>query len=611
MTGLAPSSTRPAAFADTAARRSVRLILFALALVVAGKFEGVNLLYRQLFVFTREPGLLPNDWYLANSIYLKGSIIYDLFAITGIRIENDFVAVAVHLVISAVAIYFVYKMVRDFFGVEDRETSLLVVLLASFLFYKFTISTRASVTGIVSPNPTAIAHTIAYCSLYFMLSRRLLTASVIVTLALAVASKGNFILVPVLALYILINRDIPLRNLAFVTIPLAYVLFAAGRAEIGELSYQELVKLCEAAIWREGPDAVFGLQPSSGLFLISAAFLVTPFVIKQFDDPSLRSLMWATLAVSAAGFAVGSLYTSFGYKIYPNPMYVLLAPPRAMKFFVFLFCLMLFVLILRTERLLWYEKVTAILSLVLLKGLTWGYVALPAVLLFVGIVLPRLAKRFFGIDVAQLPVLRPVAERLETLRLPVLVTVLLIVFVAVRAPTSYPGFTNVDFVGLRQNNSWSTHFFADDDAWAAFRLLKKAPGHQPLLVFYEKYNRPGRYVYDEHPNLVAGKTFFIADTSHHYLSPADWDEAFLRELVVMAFQRNLNDGIPVAGTFFETIAERKFDKPVKIDVDLIEFLKKRNANVMVPTALEYLFPPDVQKTTFGKFVVFAFTRRSG
>lgn len=595
---------------DAASNKTIWLILFALSFVVVAKFEGVNLLYRQLFMFVRDPDLLPNDWYLTNSIYLKGSIIYKFFDLTGIMIENDFVAVAVHLIISAVAIYFAYKIVRVFFGIEDRETSLLIVLLGCFLFYKFTIVTRASVTGIVSPNPTAIAHTIAYSSLYFMLSRRILIASLIVTLALAVASKGNFILVPALALYVILHKDIPLRNLAFLAIPLAYMLFASGRADISGLSYEELVKLCEAAIWREGPDGVFGQQPITALFLISAAFLAAPFVIERFENPSLRALSWSFTIVSVAGFIVGYMYTAFAYKIYPNPMFVLLGPPRAMKFFVFLFCIMLFVMILKTERLIWYEKVIAIFSLVFLKGLAWFYIAFPLLLLFVGIGVPRLMKYFFDVDVVRLPGVRHIAEHLGKVRLPTLMTVLLIAFVAIRAPVSYPAFTNIDTVGLRQNNSWSTNFFADDDAWTAFRLLKKEPGYNSLLVLYEKYNRPGIYVFDEYPNTIAGKSFFIADTSHQYLSPAGWDEAFLRELVVKAFERSLNDGKPVAGTFFDSIKERKFGKPIKVDVNLEAFLKKRNVNVMVPMELEHLFPPKVPKKKFGTFVVFSFSSPS-
>ncbi|NQU57194.1 MAG: hypothetical protein HQ513_08160 [Rhodospirillales bacterium] len=610
MTDFEPPKNGRTFMDDAASNKTIWLILFALSFVVVAKFEGVNLLYRQLFMFVRDPGLLPNDWYLTNSIYLKGSIIYKFFDLTGIMIENDFVAVAVHLIISAVAIYFAYKVVRGFFGLEDRETSLLVVLLGSFLFYKFTLTTRASITGIVSPSPTAIAHTIAYSSLYFMLSRRIFIASLIVTLALAVASKGNFILVPALALYVIINKELSLRNLAFLAIPLAYMLFASGRADIGGLSYEELVKLCEAAIWREGPDAVFGLQPSSALFLITTAFLVAPFVIKQFENPSLKALSWSFYIVSVAGFIVGYMYTAFAYKIYPNPMFVLLAPPRAMKFFVFLFCMMLFVMVLKTERLFWHEKVIAIFSLVLLKGMAWITIAFPAALLFAGIGVPRLIKHFFDMDVARLPGGRPIAERLQKIRLPTLMTVLLIVFVAIRAPISYPAFSDIDTVGFRQNNSWSTNFFADDDAWAAFRLLKKEPGYNSLLVFYQKYNRPGEYVFDEYPNTIAGKTFFIADTSHHYLSPAGWDEAFLRELVVMAFQRNMNDGIPVAGAFFDSIKERKFGKPIKVNVSLEDFLKKRSANVMVPKELEHLFPPDVPKKNFGKFVVFSFSSTS-
>ena len=212
-----------------------------------------------------------------------------------------------------------------------------------------------------------------------------------------------------------------------------------------------------------GTEAALDLQSPWALALMSATFFVMPFLIKRFDDASLRYFAWSVYAVSILGFVFGYFYTAVGYKIFPQPLLILIAPPRAMKFYTFFFGMMFFAWALRTQALMWYERVAAVLAMVVLKGSFTGIVAAAAIGA-AGIALPRLVRRLSGAEPTDLPGIRQVFSTAQRVPIALVLTLLLVALVVVRTQASYPGLTNIDPIaysifgsGVREYSPMTPH----------------------------------------------------------------------------------------------------------------------------------------------------------
>ena len=230
------------------------LIVAALIFVLISKYNGINTMYMGLYLFKQDPSILPNDWYHIDSTYYNGSILYDIVKFMGLPLENEILAAFVYIVFSLVALFYCYRLFSEHFQAADRNEVLLLLLLGCFLYFKFLETTRASILGsVAAPTPTAVAHAVAFASIYYLVSGRLLIGTIAATLTIAVAVKGNFILVPIVALYILLHREIQNWKLVYLLIPMAYVLARLSGNDGTALGFDDLLRLCENAIWREGP----------------------------------------------------------------------------------------------------------------------------------------------------------------------------------------------------------------------------------------------------------------------------------------------------------------------------------------------------------------------
>lgn len=575
---------------------------------MASKYNGVDVRYLTAYLFAKDPSILPNDWYFTNTVLYDGSIIYDLVKISGLPISHNLVAAALYVFFSIVALYYCYRLISEHFGVGGRSEALLLLLLGCFLFWKFLETTRASILGsVAAPNPTAVAHAIAFVSIYYLVAGRLVLGLLATTLTIAIAVKANFILVPIAALYIILNRQIPNWKLVYMAIPLAFVLTRLGGSDVGSLGFEELLRLCEAAIWREEQEAALNLQPVWALGLMVATFFVAPLLIKRSEDTSLRSFAWSVYAISLAGFIFGYFYTAVGYKIFPHPLLILIAPTRAMKFYTFMISMMFFAWALKTQALVWYERIAAVLAMVVLKGSFPG-IAAAAVIAATGIALPKLLRRWTNTEPADLPVVRIASGYCRRIGLPVIVTLLLSAMILVRTPESYPGLTNIDKTAYKHIRIWSGRLFTDDATWSSFKALRQTPSKAPLLAYYRSREDPTRVAAArKYFNVVARKPHFYADPAHHYLSPKDWDEAFLRELVVMKLNELLNSESPVLGRVVGEVADRRIDVLHQIDLTFDQFFKDRGATIFIPSEKAGLFSPNLPREKIGDYVLISFT----
>ncbi len=559
--------------------------LATLAFLALMKYHGAD--YQNAFYTSlANPGAFANDIYLAGAIHKKATIFYDLAAFLHLHLENDFVSFALYAGFAALAVGFSYKFFRRLQGADNPALALLAVLLSSFLVSKFIFASQPSVLENVSSGPTMAAHALGFGVLYFLLARKIFTASLLMALVFAFTIKGTFILLPAAGLYILLNREIKNSSLVFLLIPTAYVIYKAVTSSLGPFSSEELSALTDIAMAREEEEGSFNYQTFSALFLFAATFAAFPLIIKRFENISLRALCWSFYIATLGLFIGGMLYTTIGYKIFPQPMLVLIGAPRAVKFYTFLFSALSFVLILRTDKLTWYEKIAAAFSFVLLKATPAG-ILFSALILFIGVGVPRLMHRFSRMDIADLPVVRTIAVPLARTPLSILMTGILLAFVIVRAPASYVGPLKFEPLAYRYYGIWSQRIGADENTWKAYREIRNMPGDFVLIAYYYPKGGNRELKVENHFNYYALKSRFYGDVAYFYFNLTGAREALKRRDILNDLTDLLRAGTPL---------------PAK----LVASLARRHVKVMAPQKLDALFPAGLPRQRIRDFVLLTF-----
>jgi len=553
-------------------------IVAALAVLAVLKYHGAdyqNAFYTQI----SNPGAFPFDIYLAGAVHKSATIFYDLVAFFRLPMEKDVINFSVYLVLSGVSITFTYKIISRHLGVSDPATALLITLLSCFLVSKFIVASQPSVLENVSSGPTLAAHAFGFAALYYLLEKKFLVASLIITLVLAFTIKAAFILLPAAGLYGLLNKEIKKTHLFFLLIPCVFIFYKAATASVGAFPADELLKITEIAIAREEEEGSFHYQPLSALVLFLATFIVFPFLIKKIESASFRTLCWSFYAVTFAVFAFSYIYAAYGYKVYPYPLLILISAPRSVKFYTFLLCIIGFAFILRSQKLEWYEKITAAFSLVLLKGTPAG-LAYSAFVIAAGFGLPRLFKKVSGKDI---PAFGPVSR----MPMSVLLTGLLAVFVALRTPASYIGPQDIEPVAYRYYGIWSQRIRADEETWKAYQSIKKMPDDFVLIAFHYPNGERKALRVENNFNYYSLKSRFYGDVAYFYFNPTGAREAFMRRDVLRELTRVLRE------------SER-------IPPAIQDFLAVRNVRIMAPADLDSRFPPKLHRTKIGNFILVNF-----
>jgi len=579
--------------------------LFALALI---KFIGPSSFYVTLVNALRYPEILNNDIFLSNSIYLSSSIFYEFFAKTGIMIENDVIGISIYLALSTLVLLSSFFMFKNYFGLKGSVEALLSVFLCCFLYYEFIYGAWPSILPPSSNTPSAFAHIFAYISLYFLLSKRILIAALLATLCLSLAIRQNFILFPIMFLYVVLNQDIRNRDLLYLVIPISYVVYVMFGASLQEASgglHQQLIEMSAAIIQREQGDGSFHYQPIVANLLFFSSFIVFPLIVTRFEDHSLRVLGWSMFFITGSASLFSTVYNYVGYKFIPFPSLILLGVPFATKFYTFIFCAMVIALVLRTSALHWYEKLSAGFAIVILKGILL-HIGVASAVVLAGIGVPRLISRMSNTHVKDWPVVRHVGH----IPLGILLPSIVMLNVVMGIPKSYSGPDKIDPVAFRHSGSWTAVVWAKDSAWIAWKKLRDVDQGKGLIAFFEvtkdRLGHGFKYLYHPYASIIARKPQFPSLPPLVYHNPPLWHEAHRREVVAERMRDLLNRNKVIDDTVVGTILNFKLGLPIEVNDSLPNFLAKRDILVMVPRELDALFPERITRLVVDDYVLLIF-----
>jgi hypothetical protein len=578
-------------------RQETVLIAMAFVLLVFVTYFGYEPPYQHylpMLAKARDPSVFPLDIHMQNSTYMRASIFYPFLRWTQLRIENDIIGLCLHVVVNSLLFCGAVMVLRRRLTDGDRMLALVAALVSCFFYTKLVEGARATPITFITPTPTGIGHAFGMAALFLALLRRPALAMVATTLCIAVAPKGNILLVPILTLWLLFDRTLPRRALAWALLPLAYVGYMAATTS-SSIPPDQKLSMLEMLISREEEDGTFIYQPLLTNLLLPTAFLFAAWLSRKIADPTVRAMLWALIIPVAGGWLLMLVYPLGLHKLFAMPLLVMLSVPQSTKYFIWLTLTAGLVLALKDERLAWYEKLGVVMALLALRPFPLH--AALAVAIGSAVAASWWIRR------------RRMIAASNRVSVTTVVPALLLALLAARIDTTYVGPSWIDRVGFAHSGSWSSMVFADDETWNAWESLRDRPDFQ-FLALYESQSRhsggKGRLTFHPAANMAAGKSQFWSVAVHGYNDPKLMEEIMRRSEVVYDMTRRLGAGESMIGYRMGTVPASKEGVPVRIEQNVVEFLSERHMMLMLPNALSALFPADLPRRTIGTQTLIGF-----
>lgn len=575
-------------------RRETALMLATFIIFVCATYFGYIPPYQHylpMLAKARDPSLFPLDIHMQNSTYMRASIFYPFLHLTQLRIENDAIGFSLHIVLNSLLFTLAATAIRRRLADGDRTLALLAALVSCFFYTKLVEGSRATPVSFITPTPTGIGHILGMAALFVAMLRRPALAAILATLCVAVAPKGNILIVPVLGLWMLLDKSLPRRAVLWIALPLAYIGYMAATTTTS-IPPDQKYSMLKMLIHREEEDGLFTYQPWLTNILLPAGLIFAGWLARRSADSTVKSLLWALIVVTGGGWLLMLVYPFGLDRMFPVPLLIMLSVPQSTKYFIWLALTAGLVLALKDSRLAWYEKVGVVLALIALRPFPL-HAALAAAI--GGMVAASVWWRH-----------RQAIAASGRVSPALVIPLILVAFLGTRIGHTYVGPAWIDRVGFTHYGSWSTLVFADDETWTAWKSLEPLPDFQFLSIYRSRPGRiggfsDGRPVLNFHPaaNVAAAKSQFWSVSVHGYNDPPLMTEIMLRTEVVYEMVRRLEAGQTLDGFRMGTVFVKKEGINLPIEQDVVEFLTQRKMILMIPIDLDHLFPAHLPRRRIG------------
>lgn len=540
-------------------------IAFYILAIVTLRFSGIPDQYDVLFTFFDGPEFFPKDIYLNNTFFFESSYYFSINKILGLH-RNELISFAYYLVLSVIAIIYSYRIIQKHFGVDDPLVALFVLSFVCVLGRDIPINTWGGIIAIQPGTATMFAKTLGIMAVYYLLENRVWICSALITLTISLHILGDIILPAILFFYIFLNRAINNSKLVVLFLPVLFILYKKFTAGVDVSGGDGVETMFEAIMSYGRHDGDFLAQSKPALAMLVASFLVFPLLWKRFatkskQTNSLAIVLKAIYVASLLVFIGSVFYMTIGYKLFLFPPLIMLAPVRAMNYYTLFFYLSVFVLTVQTTRLATLEKVSILLSLVLLHGESIRGFIYPAVVLTGGFVVSRYGGQ--------------ITKNLGSSRALVITGMIaLIGLTSLQVVRGGKYQTSFSSLGWQHIKRWRPTIDGGPEVWNVYDKIRNMPTDfvmLPLTITDEGRVRTSTYM-----NIFARKSHFISDGHHFYFNAKLWNEFLIRKDAYKDLIASLKDGNMLGEQTIEILRSRNVSvvAPAKFEKYLVGWQKK-------------------------------------
>ena len=511
-----------------------------------GRYGGAADHYYYYYMLANNPYLLPFDYVMNDNIIFKSSIFYFLNRTLKIE-EGELLLLALYFAISAFNLVIAYLILRRHVSV-DRVTALALLLILGFVDRRINTNAWSLLFPVHPASSSMFGNIFALLSLYLLLERKIALAFLAISGVVLFQVKENTVLILAGLVYVAtLGRQSWLKG-SYALLPVGYLLFKSLTGIHYDLPYDEMVEVLRRNIVIEGRDGSFlAHTPAANFLLLGTIGLCFPLSRLFSEDLGrlMRAFAWATLAI----YVSNVLYLTALWPLKPAPQLIFLGAVRNTRFVIFLFFVGAMAAIALRSPLRSYEKVAAMLALILVHGESWKGALYPALVLAGGIGLPRLAM-------AARP-FRPALAWLDGIPWPAWAVPVFVLYAAGQVAAGGVYGNPVNPLAFEYTGRFSIAQRIDRAGWEALRRVRAMDGGGPLIVAFRAPD--GSHKNSTNAVIYAHKAQFNHTSTiglHTRPDSAFFREADWRSAVEAALLDDLNAERPIAPATLEFLRRR-------------------------------------------------------
>lgn len=323
------------------------IIISLFFLILFRSYAGnIHSVYLYVWSYSLGEFQFPNDINILNTNQTNLSIIYWIFNLLNLNMDNDLVGFIIYILFTTLSFFYLGKILKEFFKISDFFKIIIVLFSIIFIGNFLVLSNIASWIISIPTSPTLYSHSLIFPFIYFLLKKKQLHLFFISTLMILIAIKASWFVVGTGIIFSL--TSLKKKELYWIIGPIAVLFYYIGLSDIN-LDDESRKILFQNVLSRDQEEVAFHLQGLKRNLILILSFIAYFFLIKKIDNQYLKKYCFVVLVLSIPTFIFGYFYARFGLDFWPQPNLLALSFTRALGVYQLFFWLLLSNYILKSN----------------------------------------------------------------------------------------------------------------------------------------------------------------------------------------------------------------------------------------------------------------------
>jgi len=426
----------------------------------------------------------------------------------GVKINNDFHLFSIYFFNGLLSIYYLNKIILEFFGVKDFYSRFIMLFCTAFANFIILKSVFSSTFMPFLNLQTVLATQLIYPFFYTILSQRFFYASIISSLLMFIHFTIAWFPTLIFSIFVVYKTKFKNFKIGYLLIPIFTFLLLYYLNNENFTAHKEYnLAIIEIILNRAQEENTFFLQPVNRIiYFIFSLFIFFYLKKKIIRNDELCVFLSIIFYLCIIFTILGAIWTSVGYKYFPIKSFAFLYFVRSVLSYHILFILLItyYVLIINFS----YIKKTTFFLIIYILGKTYfslNGILISLVLVLMSIILEKLSKKF--------------NKKINFNLKHIFYFLFFFIFITQIYLINKNNYNLIDKWSLRNLNDWTQHNIAfsnksNDYKNNIFKLRKCKDFTLIPIIFYNNTLR-----YDNYINLVSHKSIYAIDNAvffHNY-----------------------------------------------------------------------------------------------
>lgn len=315
------------------------LIITILFLILLKTFNETHSGYTTLFKFYTNKDIFSEDNLLNHSILFKNSIYYSIFKILRFDLDNGIYQFILHTILISSNIFFIYLIIKNFSNQKNNFYIFLFIILISTKNHLVIDGVSSSWAFHSATTPTALAHSLNYTIIYFLLKKFLAISILLTFINTLISFKIAWFVICLIFFYVMLYGEKKYKFLLiFIILILSLIFFKNFELEKSFYNQIELYNFTYLREFDEGScQAVFDCKNPIRMLIFICSFFIFYFLNKKNNNFQAKKIFYLILILQVLILIFYQTIYFFDLKILKIWQLVALSPVRAVAIYEFFF----------------------------------------------------------------------------------------------------------------------------------------------------------------------------------------------------------------------------------------------------------------------------------